>query len=73
MASLFCNVVVKFGEGAVEAEQGATRELAWKMSHSTQHSPQRRRFADAAEDMLDPLLLAVSAEGGFSSTYAPEL
>jgi hypothetical protein len=37
MANLFCNVFVKFGEGAVEAEQGAIRELAWKKSHATQH------------------------------------
>jgi hypothetical protein len=37
MANLFCNVLVKFGEGAVEAEQGAIRELAWKKSHATQH------------------------------------
>jgi len=36
MANLFCNVLVKFGEGAVEAEQGAIRELAWKKSHATQ-------------------------------------
>ena len=37
MANLFCNVLVKFGEAAVEAEQGAIRELAWKKSHATQH------------------------------------
>ena len=36
MTNLFCNVLVKFGEGAVEAEQGAIRELAWKKSHATQ-------------------------------------
>jgi hypothetical protein len=27
MANLFCNVLVKLGEGAVEAERGAIREL----------------------------------------------
>jgi hypothetical protein len=27
---------VKFGEGAVEAEQAAIHELAWKKSHATQ-------------------------------------
>jgi hypothetical protein len=37
MANFFCNVLVKFGEGAVEAEQGAIRELAWKKSHARQH------------------------------------
>jgi hypothetical protein len=36
VTSLFCNVLVKFGEGAVEAEQGAIHELPWKMSHATQ-------------------------------------
>ena len=33
----------------------------------------RRRLADAAEDVLDVLLLAVRVEFGFSSAYAPEL
>jgi hypothetical protein len=37
MTNLFCNVLVKFEKGAVEAEQGAIYELAWKKSHSTQH------------------------------------
>jgi len=32
-----------------------------------------RRLADAAEDMLDPLPLAVDIEEGFTSSYAPEL
>jgi hypothetical protein len=42
MANLYCNVLVKFGEGAVEAEQGAIRELAWKKSHATQHKVEYR-------------------------------
>ena len=33
----------------------------------------RRRLADAAKDMLDPLLLTVRGEAGFASAYAPEL
>ena len=36
MTNLFCNVLVKFGKGAVEAEQGAIHELAWKKSQATQ-------------------------------------
>jgi len=36
MTNLFCNALVKFGEGAVEAVQGAMHELAWKTSHATQ-------------------------------------
>ena len=36
MTNLFCNVLVKFGEGAVEAAQGAIHKLAWKKSHATQ-------------------------------------
>jgi len=40
MTNLFCNVLVKFEKGAVEAEQGAIHELAWKKSHATQQVPQ---------------------------------
>ena len=44
MTNLFCNVLVKFGENAVEAEQGAIHELSWKMSHSTQQNSELERM-----------------------------
>ncbi len=34
---------------------------------------ERGGFADAAEDMLDPLLMAVHVERGLASAHAPEL
>ena len=63
-------VVVVFDEFPVELEPGMFEVVG---SEPSFYLAKRCRLADAAEDMLDPLLLTVCGESGFASAYAPEL
>jgi len=63
-------IVVILDEFPVELESGMFEVVCSEPSFDLS---ERRRLADAAEDMLDPLLLTVRGETGFASAYAPEL
>lgn len=63
-------IVVILDEFPVELESGMFEVVG---SEPAFDLSERRRLADAAEDMLDPLLLTVRGEAGFASAYAPEL
>jgi len=60
-------IVVVFDEFPVEREPGMLEVVGSEPSFDL---PKRRGLA---EDMLDPLLLAVGVERGLASAYAPEL
>jgi len=62
--------IVVVDEFPVEWESGVFEVVG---AEPTFNLPLRRRFADASENMLDPLLLAVLVEAGFSSPDTPEL
>ena len=63
-------VIVVVDEFPVEFESGVFQVVGSEPSFNL---ALRGGFADSSEDMLDPLLLAVRVEVGFSSAYAPEL
>ena len=63
-------IVVILDEFPVEPESGMFEVVGSEPSFDLS---ERCRLADAAEDMLDPLLLTVRGESGFASAYAPEL
>jgi len=63
-------VVVVLDEFPVELEPGMFKVVGSEPSFNL---TKRCRLADAAEDMFDPLLLAVCVERGFASADAPEL
>ena len=61
-------VIVVFDEFPVELEPGMFKVVGSEPSFNL---ALRGGLADAAEDMFDPLLLAVCVERGFASADAP--